>query len=251
MVDSDLHTHTAYSDGRCGAEEIVLAAIERGLKTVGISDHSYTAFDESYCMKKDALDRYLDEIAALKRKYEGKIRVLAGIEEDLFSETDLTRFDYAIGSVHYLKIGEKYLPVDETADILLAAAEEYFEGDFLKLAELYFEEVGAIADKKGAAIVGHFDLISKFNEKGNLFSESDPRYEKAWKKAADRLLLAGKTFEINTGAMHRGYRTFPYPSRPILTYLKNAGARFVFGSDSHSSKTLGFAFEEIEKIVSE
>ena len=251
MVDSDLHTHTLYSDGKCGAEEIVLAAIERGLRTVGISDHSYTAFDESYCMKNAALDAYLLEIDALKRKYEGKIRVLAGIEEDLFSESDLSRFDYAIGSVHYLKIGETYYPVDENAEILLAAAEEHFDGDFLKLAELYFEEVGALADKKGVSIVGHFDLISKFNEKRNLFSEDAPRYIAAWEKAADRLLAAGKTFEINTGAMHRGYRSSPYPSPRILTYLKKAGAKFVFGSDSHTDKTLGFAFGEAEELIKE
>ena len=246
MVEADLHTHTTYSDGKCGAEEIVLAAIERGLKTVGLTDHSYTDFDESYCMKKDERDRYLEEIAALKEKYRGKIEVLAGIEEDLFSETDLSLFDYAIGSVHYLKIGEKFIPVDESPEVLSKAADSYFGGDALCLAELYFEEVGALAEKKDK-IVGHFDLIVKFNEKANLFSESDPRYVAAWKRAADALLKAGKTFEINTGAMHRGYRSIPYPAPAIFAYLKEKGARFVFGSDSHSDKTLGFAFREIEK----
>ena len=246
MVDADLHNHTTYSDGTCGAEEIVLAAIERGLKTVGITDHSYTSFDESYCMKKEALARYLSEIEGLKTKYADQIKVLAGLEEDLFSESDLSALDYSIGSVHYLKIGEKFIPVDESPEVLSKAADAYFGGDFLKLAELYFEEVGALAEKKDK-IVGHFDLIVKFNEKANLFSESDPRYVAAWKRAADALLKAGKTFEINTGAMHRGYRSIPYPAPAIFAYLKEKGARFVFGSDSHSDKTLAFAFADIEK----
>ncbi len=246
MVDADLHNHTTYSDGTCSAEEIVLAAIEKGLKKVGLTDHSYTAFDKSYCMKWGVRARYLSEIEALKTKYADRIEVSAGIEADLFSCGDFSAFEYRIGSVHYLKIGEKFIPVDESPEILSSAANTFFGGDNLKLAELYFEEVGALPKRK-ADIVGHFDLIAKFNEKAHLFSESDPRYVAAWKKAADRLLKAGKTFEINTGAMHRGYRSVPYPSPAIFAYLKEKGASFVFGSDSHSANTLGFKFEEVKK----
>ena len=78
----DLHTHSYYSDGKASPEEMVLAAIEKGLAEIGISDHSYTFFDESYCVKKDKIAAYKKEIAALKEKYKGKISVLCGVEQD-------------------------------------------------------------------------------------------------------------------------------------------------------------------------
>ena len=65
----DFHTHTIYSDGGNTPEEMVLAAIDRGLECIGFSDHSYTFFDESYCMKLEAIPEYIAEIAGLKEKY--------------------------------------------------------------------------------------------------------------------------------------------------------------------------------------
>ena len=43
----DLHVHSTFSDGENEPGEIVLAAIAKGVKTLGFSDHSYTGFDES------------------------------------------------------------------------------------------------------------------------------------------------------------------------------------------------------------
>ena len=103
----DLHTHTLYSDGRATPEEMILAAIEKGLGEIGISDHVYTFFDESYCMKKERTGEYLAEIAALREKYADKITVKCGIEYDAYSTEPTAPFDYAIGSAHYLKVGEK------------------------------------------------------------------------------------------------------------------------------------------------
>ena len=45
MRYSDLHTHTVFSDGANTMEEMVRAAVERNFVSIGISDHSYTAFD--------------------------------------------------------------------------------------------------------------------------------------------------------------------------------------------------------------
>ena len=54
----DLHTHTTFSDGRNSPEEMVLSAIGMGMSTLGISDHSYTSFDESYCIPCHRLEEY-------------------------------------------------------------------------------------------------------------------------------------------------------------------------------------------------
>lgn len=239
----DLHTHTRYSDGANTPEEMVVAAMERGFSAIGISDHSYTAFDESYCVKKEDIPLYKRELAALKEKYAGKIEVRCGVEQDIFSDEPTDDYDYAIGSAHYLKKGGEYHPLDLSEKAFVALCEKEFGGDYYALAEAYFNLIGQYAERKDIPIIGHFDLITKYNEGERLFSESDPRYRAAWKKAADALLAAGKIFEINTGAIARGYRTEPYPGKNILGYLKEQGARLILSSDAHSSKTVGFAFD--------
>ena len=239
---TDLHVHTTFSDGRSTPEEMVQAAIAKGMTTLGFSDHSYTHFDTAYCIPKEKIPVYRAEIEALKAQYAGQIEILCGIEQDFYSEESTEGYDYVIGSVHYVKAGEKYLPVDESRQALLRAVQEAFSGDFYALAEAYYQTVALVAEKLQPTIIGHFDLISKFNEDGKLFDETHPRYIAAWQAAADRLLKAEIPFEINTGAVSPGYRTAPYPAAPIREYLANRGARFLWSSDSHRADTLCFGF---------
>ncbi len=249
MISKDLHMHTVYCDGADTPEDMVLAAIEKGLKTVGISGHSYTFFDESYCMQKGEVPRYIAELRYLRAKYFDRIHVLCGVEQDYYSAYPTDAFDYVIGSVHYLKVGEDYIPVDESVEILNSAVEKYFGGDIYALCELYFETVADIVNKTACDIIGHFDLISKFIEREPLFDVNHPRYVAAWQKAADELLKTGVPFEINTGAVSRGYRTEPYPGREMLGYIREHGGRFVLSSDAHSAGNIGYQFEKYEEYV--
>lgn len=238
MMYSDLHTHTTFSDGKNTPEEMVLSAIEKGLKTIGISDHSVTAFDSSYCMKAEQISDYIKEIERLKEKYRDKIEVLCGIEQDLYSQKVDYKFDYIIGSVHYIKVQDNYVPVDSSAQALKDAAEKYFGGDIFPLIEEYYRTVSTVAVETGADIIGHFDLITKFQEKEPLFDENDERYINAWKSAVDKLIKADIPFEINYGAISRGYRTTPYPSKDIQEYIIKKGGRFIYSSDSHSADAI-------------
>ena len=244
MIDRDLHTHTTYSDGKCSAEEMILAAIGLGLKEIGISDHSYTDFDESYCIKKSDIPRYTAELSALKSKYAGQISVLCGVEQDLFSKESTAPFDYAIGSSHYLVAGGRYCPIDEHKEEFTEICRVGFGGDYYALAKAYFRQVSDFADRADIQIIGHLDLITKFNEGGVLFDENDPRYLAAAEQCIDRLAAAGKTFEINTGAIARGYRTEPYPGRALLAYIREKGCPLLLSSDAHSAKTIAYAFDK-------
>ena len=82
MTLEDLHTHTRYCDGKNTPEEMVKAAIEKGLTRIGFSGHSYTFFDERYCMSIPNVIRYIAEINGLKESYRGKIEILCGVEQD-------------------------------------------------------------------------------------------------------------------------------------------------------------------------
>ena len=249
MILRDLHMHTSYCDGTAAPEEMILSAIDKGLTAVGICCHSYTAFDESYCIKKADIPRYIGELHYLRAKYFDRIHVLCGVEQDHYSDQPTDEFDYVIGSVHYVKEGEEYIPVDESAEILKNAADKYFGGDIYALCERYFDTVADVAEKTSCDIIGHFDLITKFIEKEPLFDTAHPRYRAAWQKAADELLKYDIPFEINTGAISRGYRTTPYPSAEIIAYIKERGGRFILSSDAHSAGDIAFQFEKYENIT--
>ena len=245
MQRMDLHVHTTYSDGANTPEEMILAAIDAGLETIGFSDHSYTFFDESYCMKKEQQQAYRAEIRALGEAYRDKIRVLCGVEQDYASDASTDGFDYVIGSVHYLPCRGEYVPVDESEETLQAAVQKYFAGDFYLLAEAYYKCVADVVRKTGASIIGHFDLISKFNERTPLFDEQHPRYRTAWQKAVDTLLACDVPFEINMGAIAKGYKTVPYPNPEMRRYICEHGGRFLLSSDSHSVRTVAFGFDTL------
>ena len=243
----DLHTHTVFCDGASTPEEMVLAALDRGLDCLGFSGHSYTFFDESWCMSPLGTAAYRGEIARLRRVYGSRLRILCGVEQDFWSAESTEGYDYVIGSVHYLKMGGEYLPVDESPEVTREVTQRHFGGDPYALAEAYFDTVSQVAEKTGCDIIGHFDLICKFNEVCPAFDEAHPRYTAAWQKALDKLLEAGKPFEINTGAVSRGWRSAAYPRREMIAYVLDRGGRLVLSSDSHSTETLCFDFARYEQ----
>ncbi len=245
---SDFHVHTTFCDGKNTPDEIVISAISRGMDKIGFSGHSYTFFDEEYCMKKEDVAKYKAEILALKEKYAGKIEILCGIEQDFYSKMSTDCFDYVIGSVHYIKVGNGYFPIDNDVQTLRDASEKYYGGDFYALCEDYFDTVSKIPEKLNADIIGHFDIVCKFNEKHNLFDEDNQRYVSAYKKAIDKLVKYNIPFEINTGAISRGYKTTAYPSPKILDYIKEKGGKFILSSDSHSKDTLCFEFQKYFEV---
>lgn len=249
MITKDLHCHTTYCDGGNTPEEMVKAAIDKGLDMIGISAHSYTFFDTSYCLQREAIPRYLAELRYLRAAYYDRIHVLCGVEQDYYSDHPTDDFDYVIGSVHYLKCGEDYIPVDETPEILTEAADKYFAGDIYALCEAYFCTVADVVNMTSCDIIGHFDLISKFTERTDLIDTTHPRYVAAWKTAADELLKTGVPFEINTGAISRGYRTAPYPSAEIIAYIKSHGGELILSSDAHSADAVAYGFEEYESLI--
>lgn len=248
-MKGNLHTHTAFCDGADSAEDMIKAAIDCGMDFIGFSGHAYMPFDTSWCMTPDVTEKYIAEVRRLAEKYDGKIKVYCGIEADIFSRFDADKFDYVIGSVHFAEKNGVYYPIDESAQLLKAAADEAWNGDVYALAEDYYALVGRVAEVTGADIIGHFDLITKFNEKEPLIDESDSRYVAAAHRAADKLLKSGALFEINTGAMSRGYRTVPYPSESLIGYIAERGGEFVITTDSHSRDFLDYGFDTARCIA--
>lgn len=233
MIQCDFHTHSNYSDGQCTIREIVKEAVKRGMKAIGISDHSYTSFDLNYCVKKEKeLERQAD-IAALKAEFADRITLLLGIEHDFYSPVPCG-YDYIIGSVHYIKTPDgKYNVLDDGANKQKYLCDKYYDSRPELLARDYYETLSRFADISEIDIIGHFDLICKYSEKEPLFDESSPLYISSALSALRRLSDAGKIIEINTGAITRGMRTTPYPAPFILDELARLGTPVILSSDAH------------------
>ncbi|MCR4818166.1 MAG: histidinol-phosphatase [Fretibacterium sp.] len=246
---SDFHVHTSFCDGRDTAEAVVQSALSLGMKRLGFSGHAHTPFDPAACMSPEATEEYKREIARLREKYKGQIEIFCGVEQDYFSDLPTEDYDYVIGSVHYLYGGGDYHCVDWTADRLRAMIDRCFGGDPYAMAEAYFRQEADIVRKTNASVIGHFDLLTKFSEQDPLFDEEHPRYVAASNAALDALLKTGRPFEINTGAISRGYRTTPYPSLRLLRRIAERGGQVILSSDSHQADTLCFRFEECRALI--
>ena len=171
------------------------------------------------------------------------------MEKDAYSTTPIAGFDYVIGSAHYLRKEGDFCAVDISLQDFTDGVNRMFGGDFYAAAENYYSGLSTVVQQTNADIIGHFDLITKFNEKYNLFDTDNPRYVRAWQAAADALLKTGKPFEVNTGAIARGWRTAPYPATEIIAYIKACGGKFVFSSDGHNKDNIAYHYTEIKDIL--
>lgn len=249
MAYSTFHNHTTFCDGKHTAEEMVRAAVAAGCPSLGFSGHSYTFFDESYCMSQAGTKAYQAEIARLKAAYAERIRILCGVEQDYWSDAPTEGYDFVIGSVHYVLKNGHFLPVDNSKDELLRGVNAQYGGDVLAFCADYYRQVADVQRKTGCTFVGHFDLVTKFNEDGALFSQDDPRYRRAALEAVDALCGQGAVFEINTGAMAKGYRAAPYPARFLLERIRDRGCRVVLNADCHDAKKLLFGLDRAERLA--
>jgi DNA polymerase (family 10) len=96
---ADWHVHTKWSDGSATVEAVIQTAIKRGLKLVGIADHSY--------MVKANFDAYVQQLRRLQHKYRHTIQVRIGIECDIkvdgtleLSQAKMMQLDFVIAAIH-------------------------------------------------------------------------------------------------------------------------------------------------------
>lgn len=246
MTPFNYHCHAEFSDGKNTAEEMVLAAIEGGCDSLGISEHYVSVKGSSYSLKAERETAYKTEIFRLKEKYKNNINLFLGTEAD-YTSPIAKGYDYVIGSVHFFELDGEFVDVDHTAEKQIDAANRYFGGDMVELACNYYDIMGKMADKFKFDIVGHFDLVTKFNEGYRLFNENDKRYIRAAEAALERLVPTGAVFEINTGAISRGYRTEAYPNDYFLNVIREMGGSVTYSSDAHNAKFVTLGFEDAVK----
>jgi len=128
-IRGDLHMHTDATDGRDTIRQMAEAALARGLAYVAITDHSKNlamtnGLDDARALAH--LQRIREVDAELADQYEGRIRILSGIEVDILAEgqldlddSTLAQMDIVIASVH----SRFDQPIEQMTDRILRAIE--------------------------------------------------------------------------------------------------------------------------------
>lgn len=111
-INKDLHTHTVYSRKHAFGtiEENVMFAREKGITTLGITDHGPGHI--FYGIKREHVPLMRDEISLLNEKYDD-IEILLGVEANIINKNgvldvrpeEFPEYDYVIAGYHYGIIG--------------------------------------------------------------------------------------------------------------------------------------------------
>ena len=247
----NLHVHSVYCDGKDTPEEMIAAAMAAGLDSLGFSIHSYMSCSKSGFLSLEKQAAYNAEIERLKAKYKDNFPVYRGVEFDIYADSPWDGYDYTIASVHYLHTHEGLVSFDTGLEKTLAYVEKYFESDGMKFAKAYYEALSTAADYGKFDIIGHFDLVTKNNELHHFIDTDTARYRSFVADAVSALRGKIPFFELNTGAIARGYRTSPYPAMDILKLLRESGFGATISSDCHDKQYVDFGYDLAAEFLRE
>lgn len=273
-LKANFHTHTNFCDGKNTAEEMVLAAIEKGFTSLGFSSHCmhpldpefYRPFDNVWHIPAENVKKYVEEIRRLKEKYAGQLQIFLGFEADYFESEEYGRAipskasykelspDYLIGAVHFVVTDKGFYTVDHHAEVIkenLIKLYSKADGTIDGRAAVcdYFETERQMLAKGNFDILAHPDLLRKRNDQLKIFDENESWYKDELKATAKSIASAGVITEINTGAIARGAMDDTYPSQYFLELLHERGVPVCINSDAHTTDGLDCAFDRAAALA--
>ncbi|MDQ1279894.1 MAG: histidinol-phosphatase family [Thermoproteota archaeon] len=236
LVDYHIHSNNS-CDGRSPIFKMCQKAVELGIGEIGFSDHiDFEPKDSGFGFFN--YQRYTAEIEDAQRFFENKLIIHKGIEidyqhyfeEDIRTRLRNMRFDYIIGSIHYLN--------HELIDSKMLA-----EKDVNEVYNAYFDEVIHSIRSGLFSVVGHFDLVSRYNNKSKRARDTD--YWLEVESILREIIRRRMYLELNAKGL-RGEGNIIVPSKEILEkYIDSGGNRFSVGSDAHSADEVGCGIREM------
>ena len=247
----DYHVHTAYSDDSVYAmEDCVKDAIEMGIQEIAITDHVDYGIKVDWDEGKEIIYRggepianvdypkWEKELRYLQKKYKDHIHIKMAMEFGMQMHTidrfqklfDKYPFDFIILSVHQVEDKEFW-----TQDFQKGRSQKQYN-------ERYYQEMlDLVKNYKDYSVLGHMDLIVRYDKQGVYpFEKLKPLLEEILKI----VIADNKGIEVNT-SYHRYGLNDMTPSRDILKLYKELGGKIItIGSDSHKKEHLGAYIEE-------
>jgi DNA polymerase (family 10) len=197
----DLHMHTVASDGRATIEQMALAARDRGLQYIAITDHSASHGFGNH-VSPDDLRRQIEAVRAANDAIDG-IEILVGTETNIlldgapdYDDDLLAQLDWVIGSVH-TSFG---MPAAQMTDRVVAAIEHP-----------WIDAIGHLTGRK---------------------IETRPPYEIDVDRVIDAAARTQTMLEINSAPDRRDLDDVNARA------ARDAGVRIIIDSDAHSVANL-------------
>lgn len=259
MILSNFHTHTNFCDGNSGHEDMLRAAIEKNIKSLGFSSHSPVPFQAGSNMKFENMFTYIETIARLKELYNDKIQIYTGLEIDfisgLYGPANFKAFplDYTIGSLHYVfnPVKNKYESFDNFADSFKTIIEEVFNNSFDDFLQFYYIGMMEMVTANAPDIVAHFDVCAKFNKNNTFFDENSTLYIELVNETIEAISNSDCMVEINTRRAYRGFDDCYYPREWIIKRMIEKNIRFVVNSDAHAPADIDMHLMDARKMLAD
>lgn len=258
-IRTSYHTHNEYCDGEGTIEEIVQAAIDANLAQVGISSHAPLPFDTDWTMPAARLPGYVREVRDVQGRYRDRITILLGAEIDYIPDPRINAFqeryviplgfDYFVGSVHFLGGGFPPRTLDGTEDEYRQLLHDDYHGEIEAMVSDYYSRVRRMLRLPGIRIVGHLDLIKRWNADHRYFRGDERWYRQAVEETLEAIVACGKIVELNTAGWHKGLGE-PYPAPWILERCRDRNIPILVNSDSHTPGDVTRGFPEALSCLS-
>ena len=241
---ADLHTHTALCKHASGTPEEYLAVAQKaGLAFWGVSDHfpAPVGYDAEFRMAPDDLPRYFGILDSLREAADGSgLQVLAAVEfdyvpgrmDEVFAALDPLRpkFDYLIGSVHY--VGDfAFDDPDKLAEWPHYGVDAVWDG--------YLTDLKSFVELGGFNVMAHSDLPKKFGFRPSNYKSVVRRMTDIYECAAAK----GICLELNTAGLRVAADEI-YPSPKLLRAAFRAGMKITLGSDAHKPEHVAYGFDQ-------
>lgn len=236
----DYHVHTALCNHACGSTAAyVAAAYAKGIREICFLDHlTLMPPEDANTMAVAEIPFYLSAVRNLATAWEGKVRVLAGLEVDYHPDAipaicdilGMYDFDLVGFSVHF------------AGGFNLASRrgrKAYADRDPESICHLYIDKLESMVETAGFDVICHLDLMEKFAP--SLSPSAADRIFVRMEKILDKVAATGAAVEVNTaGIDHLMAR--PYPSLPLLAACRKRQIPVTMGSDAHTPQEVGRHF---------
>lgn len=257
-IKINFHIHSTGSDGKMSPEEVVKEAIIAGIKYMCFTDH-YGLPPGDFIHKREKFfsKEYIQEIARLQEAYKGKIDISFGAEMDwldefkdwIKQEIAKNKFDYILGSIHLLRLGDNYYSFDfgdGKDDKFLEVAQKF--GSIEKLIHEYYRQLRLMIRSKMYDSIGHFDYVKRYNTNEKIFSESTEFYRNEVLETLEELAKSGMAIEINMRGLMKSGKA-QYPSKWILEEARKRNIPLTIGTDAHKQGEVGDLLNPAYKLV--